>query len=155
MNNVVYDYIIVGAGTAGATIAKTLTDNKKYSVLVLEAGENNDEDEPIRNSTFAPVLQNLFFPQYFWQGEGVPQEELNNRTFRWTTGRLVGGASSVNRQLWVRPTPAVIKKWQTLLGPLWSPEEVIKRFKELEKYNGMTDNPRSRIVAMSFCEPRS
>jgi choline dehydrogenase len=121
MKNQIYDYIIVGAGTAGATIAKTLTDNRENSVLLLEAGENNDNDEPIRNSTFAPVLQSLFFPQYFWQGQGVPQDELNNRTFPWTTGRLLGGASSANRQLWVRPTTAVIKKmasatWSTLVS---------------------------------------
>ncbi|GAA0086209.1 hypothetical protein UT300007_26480 [Clostridium sp. CTA-7] len=115
MKNQIYDYIIVGAGTAGATIAKTLTDNRENSVLVLEAGENNDNDEPIRNSTFAPVLQSLFFPQYFWQGQGVPQDELNNRTFPWTTGRLLGGASSVNRQLWVRPTTAVIKNGKRYL----------------------------------------
>lgn len=144
MNNLIYDYIVVGGGTSGATVAKTLSDNRKNSVLVLEAGENNDEDGPIRDSTFAPVLQNLFFPEYFWQGEGVPQEQLNNRTFRWTTGRLLGGASSVNRQLWVRPTPAVISKWRRLLGPLWSVEEVVERFKQLEKYNGETDNPKAR-----------
>lgn len=144
MNNLVYDYIVIGTGPAGAAAAKTLSDDRRNSVLLLEAGENNDEDEPIRNSTFAPVLQNLFFPQYFWQGEGTPQEELNNRTFRWTTGRLLGGASSVNRQLYVRPTPAVFRRWQNLLGPLWSPRAVIRRFRRLEKYNGMTDNPEAR-----------
>ena len=65
MNNLVYDYIVIGAGPAGATIAKTLSDDKKNSVLLLEAGENNDEDEPIRSSTFAPVLANLFFHNTF------------------------------------------------------------------------------------------
>ncbi|MDP4132923.1 MAG: GMC family oxidoreductase [Bacillota bacterium] len=144
MNEQKFDYIVVGGGTAGATVAKILSDNRKNSVLLLEAGEDNDNDQPITNSTFAPVLQNLFFPQYFWQGEGVPQEELNNRTFRWTTGRLLGGASSVNRQLWVRPTDAVISKWEELLGPLWAPQAVIERFKALEKYNGQTDNPEAR-----------
>lgn len=144
MNEIDYDYIIIGGGTAGAIMAKMLSDNKKNSVLLLEAGEDNDTDEPITNSTFAPVLQNLFFPQYFWQGEGVPQEQLNNRTFRWTTGRLLGGASSVNRQLWVRPTEDVITRWEELLGPTWSPQAVIDRFKKIEDYNGETDNPEAR-----------
>lgn len=144
MNNFVYDYIVIGSGPAGAVIAKTLSDNKKISVLLLEAGENNDNDVAIRNSTFAPVLQALFFPQYFWQGMGVPQVELNNRTFPWTGGRLLGGGSSVNRELYVRPTNAVIRKWERLLGPLWSPKRVIERFKELENYNGMTNNPKAR-----------
>lgn len=85
-----------------------------------------------------------FSRKYFWQGEGVPQDELNNRTFRWTAGRLLGGASSVNRQLWVRPTNAVIRKWERLLGSVWSPQAVIERFKALEHYNGKTDNPEAR-----------
>lgn len=43
----IFDYVIIGTGPAGAVIAKNLTDNKKTSVLVLEAGENNDKDEPL------------------------------------------------------------------------------------------------------------
>ncbi|SFD64924.1 GMC oxidoreductase [Bacillus sp. OV194] len=91
-----FDYIVVGTGPAGAVIAKTLTDDKKTSVLVLEAGENNDKDTPISDSRFALELEENFFPQYFWQGEGVPQKEVDNRTFEWTTGRLSGGGSSIN-----------------------------------------------------------
>lgn len=91
-----FDYIIVGTGPAGAVIAKTLSDNKASSVLVLEAGENKDRDRPITDSTFALELEEMFFPEYFWQGEGVPQEEVNERSFEWTTGRLSGGGSSIN-----------------------------------------------------------
>ncbi|HVH96382.1 MAG TPA: NAD(P)-binding protein, partial [Bacillus sp. (in: firmicutes)] len=68
-----FDFIVVGTGPAGAVIAKTLTDDKKTSVLVLEAGENNDRDQPIRDSRFALELEDEFSPEYFWQGEGVPQ----------------------------------------------------------------------------------
>lgn len=137
-----FDYIVVGTGPAGAVIAKTLTDNKKTSVLVLEAGGNNDKDKPIRDSTFAPELEERFFPQYFWQGEGIPQEGLDERSFEWTTGRLSGGGSSINGEQYVRPTSAVFRKWEKLLGPLWSPKQAIPRFKQLEKYNGKTTNPR-------------
>jgi len=136
-----FDYIVVGTGPAGAVIAKTLTDNKRNSVLVLEAGENNDKDKPIRDSTFALELEEHFFPQYFWQGQGVPQEELDERSFEWTTGRLLGGGSSINGEQYVRPTSAVFREWERLLGPLWSPQQAINHFKMLESYNGKTNNP--------------
>ncbi|PLS09473.1 GMC family oxidoreductase [Neobacillus cucumis] len=136
-----FDYIIVGTGPAGAVIAKTLTDDKKTSVLVIEAGQNNDNDLPIKDSRYAPELEEKFFPQYFWQGEGVPQEALDERSFEWTTGRLSGGGSSINGEQYVRPTPAVLKEWERLLGPMWSPHEAIETFKMLEDFHGDTNGP--------------
>jgi len=138
------DYIIIGSGPAGAVIAKTLSDDKKSSVLLLEAGENNDKDKPIRDSAYAPSLEEQFYPKYFWQGEGAPQEGLDDRAFEWTTGRLLGGGSSINGEQYVRPTSAVFREWAKLLGPLWSPRRAILRFKRLEKYNGRTNNRLSR-----------
>ncbi|MGG4219179.1 GMC family oxidoreductase [Paenibacillus jamilae] len=141
-NKLIYDYIVVGTGPAGAVIAKTLTDDKQTSVLVLEAGENNDKDKPIRDSTFALELEEQFFPEYFWQGEGIPQNGVDDRSFEWTTGRLLGGGSSINGEQYVRPTSAVFREWERLLGPLWSPRRAIRRFKKLENYNGATNNPK-------------
>ncbi|MEF3303159.1 GMC family oxidoreductase [Paenibacillus sp. GYB003] len=140
----IFDYIVIGTGPAGAVMAKTLSDDFKTSVLVLEAGENKNNDAPIKDSAFALELEELFFPQYFWQGEGVPQEEVDDRTFEWTTGRVLGGGSSINTQQYVRPTSAVFREWETLLGPLWSPKRAINRFKQLENYNGITENPGAR-----------
>ncbi|MEH7331759.1 GMC family oxidoreductase [Neobacillus drentensis] len=136
-----FDYVVVGTGPAGAVIAKTLSDDKKTSVLIIDAGENNDRDKPIRDSRFAPVLEEEFSPQYFWQGEGVPQEGVDDRTFEWTTGRLSGGGSSINGEQYVRPTSFVLRKWEKLLGSLWSPEQAIQSFKQLEDYHGKTKNP--------------
>lgn len=138
---VVFDYIVVGTGPAGAVIAKTLTDDKTTSVLVLEAGENNDKDQPIRDSSFAPELEEQYFAQYFWQGVGIPQKEVDDRTFEWTTGRLSGGGSSINGEQYVRPTTHVLRTWEKRLGPLWSPKRAIQRFKKLEKFSGKTNRP--------------
>src|SRR3954449_350655 len=137
-----FDFIVVGTGPAGAVIAKTLTDDKKTSVLVLEAGENNDRDQPIRDSRFALELEDEFFPEYFWQGEGVPQPRVDDRAFEWTTGRLSGGGSSINGEQYVRPTPAVLKEWERLLRRIWSPEQAIYHFKQLEKFHGEKENPK-------------
>lgn len=140
----IFDYIVIGTGPAGAVIAKTLSDDRKTSVLVLEAGENKNNEAPIKDSAFALELEERFFPQYFWQGEGVPQKEVDDRTFEWTTGRLSGGGSSINTEQYVRPTSAVFREWERLLGPLWSPKRAINRFKQLENYNGITENPAAR-----------
>lgn len=55
-------------------------------------------------------------PQYFWQGEGIPQKEVNDRSFEWTNGRLLGGGSSINGEQYVRPTLNVFQKWKKSLG---------------------------------------
>ncbi|WGV61396.1 GMC family oxidoreductase [Brevibacillus brevis] len=141
---ITFDYIVVGTGPAGSVIAQKLTDDKKTSVLVLEAGENNDRDTPISISTFALELEEMYLPQYFWQGEGVPQEKVNERSFEWTTGRLLGGGTSINTQQYVRPTSAVFQQWEKLLGPLWSPKNATRTFRKMENYNGKTNNKEAR-----------
>lgn len=115
-------------------------------MLVLEAGDNNSREQPIRDSLFAPpfILTDDFFPEYFWQGKGVPQPNVSSRTFEWTGGRTLGGSSSVNNEQYVRPSQANMKLWGNLLGPLWSPEQETYHFSNLENYNGATDNPNAR-----------
>lgn len=141
-----FDYIIVGTGPAGAVLAKRLTDDKRSSALVLEAGDNNSRERPVRDSLFAPpfILTEGFLPQYFWQGEGIPQPNANKRTFHWTGGRTLGGGSSINNQQYVRPSQANMRQWERLLGPEWSPEKETRQFKRLENFNGQTNNPNAR-----------
>lgn len=143
-----YDYIVVGTGPAGAVLAKKLTDDKRSSLLALEAGDNNSNEIPIRNSLYAPpfILRDNFSPQYYWPGKGVPQAFVDTRSFPWTGGRTLGGTSSVNNEQYVRPSQANMKQWEELLGPLWSPKRETQLFSELENYNGKTDNPQARGV---------
>lgn len=139
-----FDYIIIGSGPAGTIMAKLLSDNKKYSVLLLEAGGNHDQNEVIKNSEHVFELEENYYPQFFWQGQGVPQPGVNGHSFEWTTGRLLGGGSSINGEQYVRPTAAVLNEWEQLLGSRWSYDQALEFYKSIENYNGTTDNPDAR-----------
>ncbi|KAF5309869.1 hypothetical protein D9619_010367 [Psilocybe cf. subviscida] len=89
-----YDYVIVGAGTAGLALASRLSENPKVSVLVLEAGISDEGNIPIQ----APFLGPTLTPntQLDWNYTITPQVGMNGRTFAYPRGKVLGGSSSVN-----------------------------------------------------------
>lgn len=136
-----FDYIVIGTGPSGAVMAKTLSDNFNLSVLVLEAGSNNTNELPIMKTSSETWR---FFSRYFWQGRTVMQQYANNRLFNWTTGRTLGGGSSVDGGLYVRPTADVMNLWADSFGPLWSFSNSTANLSELESFSGETTFPGSR-----------
>ncbi|MDF2803727.1 MAG: dehydrogenase [Anaerocolumna sp.] len=140
-SDLIFDYIIIGTGPSGAVMAKTLSDNPNISVLVLEAGDNNTNELPIQtisNETWR------YFPRYFWQGRTVLQQHVNNKLFNWTTGRTLGGGSSVNGGQYVRPSIYTMNAWEESFGPLWSFSNAVNSFVNLENYYGETSSPLAR-----------
>lgn len=134
-----YDYIIVGSGPAGSVMAKTLSDDGATSVLLLEAGANNDDD-PLIQDPNANLYQH--FPEYFWEdGRSVPQKGVKDKDFPLTGGRTAGGGSSVNGEMYVRPTPFILERWSKIAGSQWGPAEATKNFAELENYLGIIGSP--------------
>ncbi len=137
------DYVVVGMGTAGAGIAKLLSDNQKNSVIGLDAGRNQDSDAPIRNSFMANDLEPSYYATYFYQQEQKP-EPFNGMQYHYTTGYLWGGGSSINGEQYVQGTNQNFQQWQDLLGSAWSVQRIRRAYKALEKYNGNTTNPSAR-----------
>jgi choline dehydrogenase len=146
------DYIIIGAGTAGCVVARRLSDDYDNSVLVFEAGENNDADKRIccesgqTQPAFASTIAN-FFNQFFWPGTTVPQvNNVNDLALQFTGGRLFGGTSSANGEIYYRGSAALYNDWVAALGgdQSWSPENVGNIIKQFENYNGTSQAPQTR-----------
>lgn len=133
MEKETFDYIVIGTGPAGSVIANRLSADGKNKVLVLEAGDNNDNNPLITNS-----LSNLYFhfPEFFWPGQTASQKNLNGMSPNLGHGRTSGGGSSINGQMYVRPTPFVLERWAEAAGKMWSQENITRRFCELENFNG-------------------
>lgn len=125
-------------------LARRLTDDKTSSAIVFEAGENNDTDPWIccssgqTESAFAAVVAN-YFNEFFWPGTTVPQtENVNALSLQFTGGRLFGGTSSANGEIYYRCSSALYQDWVCELGgdQSWAPENVGEIIKQLENYMG-------------------
>ena len=92
------DYIVVGAGSAGAALAARLSEDPSVSVLLFEAGGPDKALELHVPAAFSK----LFRGPYDWGYDTVPQERLEGRTVYWPRGKTLGGSSSLNAMMWVR-----------------------------------------------------
>ncbi len=140
------DYIIVGVGTAGATVAKMLTDDLKTSVIALHSGEDLTNDPLIKYEKFVPitVIAGILPTPLYENGGGIPQVDADNRVIDWTLALPFGGASAINAGAWCRGTNEVYSQWEAIAGPNWSVNRITGIYKALENYNGVTTDPAAR-----------
>jgi len=126
---VIFDYIIVGAGSAGCALAARLTEDPSTSVCLLEAG-GPDRSVLIR----APAGLAILLPTrlHNWAFQTVPQKGLNGRRGYQPRGKALGGSSSTNAMLYVRGHPADYDQWAALGNPGWSWADVLPYFKRSE-----------------------
>jgi choline dehydrogenase-like flavoprotein len=126
-----YDYIIVGAGTAGCVLANRLTASGAHRVLLLEAG-GSERSLWIR----VPVGYARTFtdPRYNWMYEAEPDPALDNRRAHWPRGKVLGGSGSINAMIYVRGQPTDFDDWQAAGNPGWAWREVLPYFIKLEDH---------------------
>ncbi|HET7756379.1 MAG TPA: GMC family oxidoreductase N-terminal domain-containing protein [Steroidobacteraceae bacterium] len=126
-----YDYIVVGAGTAGCVLANRLSARGAYRVLLLEAG-GRDRSPLIR----VPIGYGRTFnhPRYNWMYEAEPDAALGGRRQFWPRGKVLGGSSSINAMVFVRGQPADFDDWAAAGNPGWSWREVLPYFRKLEDH---------------------
>lgn len=123
------DYIVVGAGSAGAALAARLSEDPRVDVLLLEAGGPDKALELHVPAAFSK----LFRGSYDWNYDTVPQEHLEGRTVYWPRGKTLGGSSSLNAMMWVRGFAADYDAWAAAAGPRWSWEAVAPYFQRIEQ----------------------
>jgi choline dehydrogenase len=123
-----YDYIIVGAGSAGCVLAYRLTQNPEISVLLLEAGGSDDLPE-IHEPAAAPTL---FHTAVDWDYFTEEEPHLHNRKLHWPRGKVLGGSSSINYTVYVRGHRHDYNRWQELGNTGWSYDDVLPYFKKAE-----------------------
>ncbi|KAL7643298.1 UNVERIFIED_CONTAM: hypothetical protein RMT77_006590 [Armadillidium vulgare] len=126
-----YDFIIVGAGSAGAVIANRLSENKKFKTLLLEAGGN--ENSITETPALAPLLHGTE-KDWALQNEFVPGICLGviNKRCQFPRGRVLGGSSTINLMLYVRGNKRDYDGWAAEGNYGWSYEEVLPYFKKSE-----------------------
>ena len=135
-----YDYIIVGAGSAGCVLANRLSENSKNRVLLLEAGAKSHPIARIPIS-FGKLIDD---PRANWCYDSEPDERMANRRIPVPRGKLLGGSSSINGLVYVRGQPLDYDTWAQLGNRGWSFQDVLPIFRRLENYEHGADEWRAQ-----------
>src|SRR5205085_1416508 len=126
-----FDYIVVGAGTAGCIVANRLSTNPKTRVLILEAGGN---DNWIWFHIPVGYLFAIGNPRSDWMFRTEPEPGLNGRSLAYPRGKVIGGCSSINAMISMRGQAADYDHWRQLGLAGWAYSDVLPHFKRLEDH---------------------
>ena len=131
-----YDYIVVGAGSAGAVVANRLSADPRNRVLLLEAGPAGNPWSRIPIG-YARLITN---PAANWLYSAEPEPNTNGRRIPVPRGRLLGGSSAINGQAFVRGQAQDFDSWAQMGNRGWSYSDVLPFFKKMEAYEGEGDD---------------
>lgn len=143
-----YDYIIVGAGSAGCILANRLSESGKHSVLLLEKGGSD-------NHIFIKMPTALSYPmnmeKFTWQFHAEPDTGLDGRSLHCPRGKVLGGSSSINGMVYVRGHAYDFEQWQQSGAEGWGYQDCLPYFKKSETWEGGEDAYRGDAGEVKTC----
>jgi choline dehydrogenase len=146
-----YDYIVVGAGSAGCILANRLSTDPRNKVLLLEAG-GSDKSPNIQTPA---AFSKLFRTTYDWAYDTVPQPAMHHRQMFQPRGKVLGGSSSLNAMIYIRGNRVDYDEWAAAGNPGWSYEEVLPYFKRSENNQSLTSEFHGQGGELHVCDQRS
>ncbi len=143
-----FDYVIVGAGSAGAVLAYRLSASGRHSVLVLEAGGTER-----RLYVQIPIGygKTYYDAKVNWKYHTDPVAQLDNRVSYWPRGRVLGGSSSINAMVYVRGHVSDYEQWERA-APGWGWQDVEPLFRRMENWQGAADVRRGKGGPLSVTD---
>jgi choline dehydrogenase len=136
-----FDFIVIGAGSAGSTLAERLSASGRFSVLVLEAGGT---DRRFFVQMPLGYGKTFFDPKVNWNFKAEPDEGLAGNADHWPRGKLLGGSSSINAMVWIRGQREDFDAWAAAGNPGWAFGDLLPVFKAIEDNQAGEDEWRGR-----------
>jgi choline dehydrogenase len=146
----VYDYIVIGAGSAGCVVAARLTEDRNITVLLLEAGGPDDRPE-IQIPYAAWSLQHS---DVDWGYSTEPQAHLNQRRISWPRGKVLGGTSSINAMVYMRGHRRIYDDWRAAGNEGWGYADVLPLFKRSEHQERGAGEHHGAGGVLNVADPR-
>src|SRR5215468_5056181 len=145
-----YDFVVCGSGSSGSVVAGRLAENPDVSVLLIEAG--GDDDVPSVNDS-SQWVTNIGSERY-WQFEAEPNPHLNGRAIPMGMGKVLGGGSTINAMIWARGHKSDWDFFASETGdPAWGYESVLDTYRRIEDWQGAPDLRHRGTGGPVFVQP--